>query len=452
MSDIEQAYTAIINKRPALDLLSSYVEGPQPLKYSTERLREAFSTISVHFEINWCSVVVDATLDRIGLNGFDTQDNAANARLDELFDEIHLDIEAMDAHRAALGMTCGYLILWKKDGAIEAYYNDPRTCHVFYDSTSPKVKTYAAKWFVLEDKRQEMTLYYPDRIEHWQSSGAVKDGSVSKSFGMVASEPNPYNTIPVFELKTSGEITKVTSLQDAINKTFADMMVSAEFGAFAQRWAISQADPGDLQNGPNIWNWLPAGDGQGQSTQVGQFTPTPLAPYLASMDNMANAIAVITRTPKHYFMSTGSNVSGEALLAMEAPLVKKVKTYQKIFSAVWQEIAAFMLLLDNGTILAPNEIRVIWERAESIQPLTEAQALQVMVNTGVPLITQLRRNGWTEAEIKALQDDKKDEQKSTRALGQQVLSELRTAQDQSNVVPQAQPETPPTPAMAESQV
>jgi hypothetical protein len=62
MSDIEQAYTAIINKRPALDLLYSYVEGPQPLKYSTERLREAFDNITTHFECNWLSVVVDATV------------------------------------------------------------------------------------------------------------------------------------------------------------------------------------------------------------------------------------------------------------------------------------------------------------------------------------------------------------------------------------------------------
>lgn len=434
MEDIQKAFMTIDAKRSALDDLFSYVNGPQPLKYSTERLRDAFDNITAHFEINWCTVVVDAVLDRIELNGFDTLDQNLNDRLDELFDTLHLDIEAINAHKAALSTSSAYVILWKNGEDIDFYYNDPRLVHVFYDPARPKIKKFAAKWFVLDDGRNEITLYYPNKIEHWQTLNKKNNVTNFKAFVLGEIDQNPYGMIPVFEFKAESEIVKITSLQDAVNKIFADMMVAAEFGAFIQRWVISQADPGDLQNGPNkIW-WIPSGDTEGQGSSVGQFSPTQLNQYLDSMDKLANAIAIITRTPKHYFMNTGANISGEALLAMESPLVKKVETKQTIFSSTWQDIASFLLLIDGGIKIEPNEISVTWERPESIQPLTEAQTLQTYINAGIPLTTQLKRDGWTEQEIESLLKDKKEEQKASRALGQQVLDSLRTEQDQSNEV------------------
>jgi adenylate cyclase len=47
---------------------------------------------------------------------------------------------------------------------------------------------------------------------------------------------------------------------------------------------------------------------------------TTLANALTAIDKMASTIAIITRTPKHYFYSQGGDPSSEALIAMEAPL------------------------------------------------------------------------------------------------------------------------------------
>ena len=113
MNDLEMAFDIIIGKRSELDTLWSYADGPQPLKYSTERLKEAFDSINAHFELNWCSVIVDATLDRINLTGFDTRKASVDARLKELFANLHIEIEAYKAHNAALATTEAYLIVWK---------------------------------------------------------------------------------------------------------------------------------------------------------------------------------------------------------------------------------------------------------------------------------------------------------------------------------------------------
>lgn len=435
MSDIELAFDTIKNKRSELDTLWSYANGGQPLKYSTERLAEAFGDIKTHFELNWCSVIVDATLDRINLTGFDTRKAEVDKRLKELFANLHMEIESYKAHNAALVTTEAYVIAWKDGEETELYYNDPRLCAVFYESAHPKRKRFAAKWFVNDDELNEMTLYYTDRIEHWNSS--KKEVQSAKDFSLSSNEPNPYGVIPVFELSSPGEFVKVVTMQDAVNKLFADMMVAAEFGAFVQRWVIAQSDPGQLKNGPNMIWWIPSGDGQGQSASVGQFDPTNLEVYLKAMDQIANSMAIITRTPKHYFLSLGSNISGEALMTMESPLTKKVERRQKNFNAEWQEVASFLLKMD-GLEVRPVDITVLWQRPETVQVYTEAQARQLAVNTGIPLITVLRREGWTDVEIEKMQQDQELQDKAKRTVSQAVLRDLKLRQEQNNFNQQEQ--------------
>lgn len=428
-TDLEKAFTAISGKRSILSSYMAYVNGPQPLRYSTDRLKDAFENIKTHFEINWCSVVVDATNDRLGLSGFDVQDTKAQTWVSEQFERLQIHLESQQVHKAALGYTQGYLIVWPDaNDKIEIYYNDPRLCEVFYDPVSPKKKQFAAKWYVVDSDTQEIILYYPDRLEHYIAIG--KDTPSASRFKQTIVEPNPYGVIPVFEFHTDGEITRIVTLQDAINKMFSDMMVAGEFGAFVQRWVVSQADPSDLKNAPNeIW-WIPAADAGGQASSVGQFTPTALTGYLDAMDRLANAIFIITRTPKHYIMSAGASISGEALLAMEAPFIKKVEWHKKRFDAYWKEVAQFILQL-GGFALDVSDILITWTKSESTQPLAEAQTNQVLINTGIPLITVLRRTGWSESEIDALEDDIKKEKAARSSVAQSVLDSLRdqTAQD-----------------------
>ena len=437
-NDMEAAFNAIRAKRPSLDLLMSYYFGPQPLKYSTMQLAELFHNITAHFEINWCSLVIDAALDRIQLTGFDTDDKTVNAKLDKLFDRIHLDIQADKAHQNALITSQAYIIAWKdEDGVIECYANDPRLCAVFYDPEHPNKKTYAAKWFNRGDSSQEITLYYPDRIEHWGSPKTTSSIDKASAFTFESVEANTYGVIPVFELKSPGEIFKVLSLQDAVNKLFSDLMVTSDAASIPQKFVISNADPGALKNGKNIIWWLPAGDNQGQNTSAGQFEAAPLQNFWDAIDPITNAIAIITRTPKHYFVSAGSNVSGEALLAMEAPLVAKCSKRQREFSAQWQDIAAFLAQLDGVTVV-PSDVNVLWERVESLQPKTEAETNQILVNTGIPLITVLKDAGWSEEDILSMQEDQELQDKAKQTVAQSVLNALRIKQQQTNVTDPAQ--------------
>lgn len=439
-TDLERAFDALNGKLTEYNTLFSYAEGDQPLVYSTARLQEAFNDINCRFQQNWCAVVIDSALDRIELKGFDVQNVGQSKALEEIWNDEQIQLEAHDAHYAALVTHEAFVIVWKdEEGDLEVYYNDPRLCHMFYKADNPKVKEFACKWW--HDETQEsyfLTLYYPDRLEYYVAQ-AKNTPSSAKAFkpAKTPSASNPYDVIPVFHLQInrrskSGELANILTLQDAVNKLLADMMVAAEFGAFAQRWVISNNDTKSLKNAPNeIWN-IPAGDGQGQQSSVGQFQPTDLDNYLSAIDKLANSVAIISRTPKHYFYSAGTGISGEALLAMEAPLTKKVQQREGNFGVTWSEIAAFLLKLNGNGDIPPSQIKPIWEPAQSIQPFTEAQTLLTNINAGVPLVTQLKRQGWTEKDIESMQKDEEDAKSKTTSMASALLEQARIRQEQGN--------------------
>ncbi len=409
--NLKEAYEALSAKGSIYNTLFAYYEGNQPLTYmNSSRMQKIFEGLDGYFAQNWCSVVIDALRDRINLRGIEVKGKHA-ATWQELWSESQLALESDDVHEAELIVGEAFIICWKNaDGKMEAYYNDPRMCHVFYDPQYPRKKSFAAKWFVNNEGRKQITLYYEDRLEYYISKGLAKSVSSHNAFvpmlqsdGGVHTAENPLKEIPVFHFRKSKQIRSdlknVIPIQNATNKLVTDMMVAAEFGAFKQRFVISNAETqGKLKNSPDeIWD-IPGGDGIGQQTQVGQFDETPLHNYLEGIEKQVVAISSITRTPKHYFFQIGSNISGEALIAMEAPLNKKAQDRIDRYWAEWQNVAFFMLK-HSGLDVKREDVTPQFDRPETIQPFTQAQTRQTNTNAGIALETILREEGKSKNEI-----------------------------------------------------
>lgn len=439
MTDLKQAYEALQAKTANYDKLFRYYDGNQPLMYTAKRLEEVFRGLDSYMVENWCAVVVDAAKERINLTGA-TVPAAQQTAVDDLLKENQLLLEADDVHLAALVAGEAFYIAWPDDsGRGQGYYNDPRLCHVFYDPENPRRKQFAAKWWTGADEKGHITLYYPDRLEYYISRGKASAVSSVSAFqpdegkapGGVAE--NTYGVVPVWHFrlthrKVKSEIDNVIAPQNGINKLLTDMLVAAEYGAFRQRWIISNSDTDKLKNAPNeIWN-LPAGDGVGQQTSVGEFSATELANYFHAVDNLAGALSSITRTPRHYFFSTGGDPSGEALIAMEAPLTKKVQDYIDRFTPVWQEVISFLMQI-NGVTLPPKDIVLKWSDPETVQPRTQAEIQQMRVGSGEPLVTVKRDMGASEAELAQLETDLKAQRAAQTASLAQALVDNQRAFD-----------------------
>jgi hypothetical protein len=431
-NDLKRAYEAITRKNAAYRRLFQYYDGDQPLVFASERLREIFSGVDVRFTENWCAVVIDSVKDRMELSGLNVPDEYQK-QMDTIWQANELDLEADAVHEAALTTGEAFVIAWPDEETEEpcAYYNDPRLCHVFYGNDNPRQARYAAKLWGDNDGYARLTLYYPDRLEYYRSSQKAENMSSAAAFQPMdlPSAPNPYSEIPVFHFRlfrrgSKSDLTNIVPLQNGINKLMSDMMVAAEYGAFKQRYIISNVDVSMLRNAPNeIWS-IPAGDGVGQAASAGQFDATDLKNYLEACAQLAGDIGRISRTPKHYFYSQGGDPSGEALLTMEAPLIKKVNDRIKLFTPVWQRLGAFLLRL-GGVEINPVDVRPQWLPVETVQPYTEAQIRLLDVQAGMPLITSLRRSGWSDAEIEQMEAERET---SGAQIGDQILSNFEKGQ------------------------
>ena len=442
MSDVKRAFEHFKDVYLKYCAYYDYFDGNQPLRYSTERLKLAFEQIRPKFRQNWCSVVINAVLDRMELFGWSVADEQMNAVLADVWAEAGLSLESAEVHESALVCGESFLIGWKDEGQpIEFYFNDPRRAACFYDSDRPKVKTYAAKWWDSDDGCH-LLLYYPDRLERYLAAGKTmselreQDGANAFRLEPDGISANPFEVIPVFHFRNSlraheSDLKNVTEIQDAINKLFCDMMVTAEFSAFPARYVISSAEIDTLQNAPNmIWD-LPAGlEGQ-QNTQVGTLEAANLNNYSGQIEALAQSISSITRTPRHYFEHTSTQISGEALITMEAPLVKKVGQKRELYGDVWQEVGQFALLV-NGYTIRKNDVQPQWGQAEADQPLTEAQILTNYRSAGLPLRSALRICGYTDAEIQLVEEEAAAEKQAQADLAALYLETARNESAQEN--------------------
>jgi len=419
MSDLTKAVTALRVKARENEKYWRYFHGDHPMLYTYERLAQVFGPTATRFVQNWCGVAIHATLERVVLERFVVDGNPdLTAKVNELWKLTEMDVDVEDVHQSFLVTSEAFVFVWKdQDGHVTAFENDADLCEMFYEKTNPRKKKFAAKWWFDDDlKGWRLNLYYADRIEYYFQAGeSVETGAKFVPYavdGDVSAE-NPFGEIPIFHFrkdrrKRQSDLQELIPIQDGVNKLFSDMMVAAEFGAFPQRWVISNADISKLKNSPNeIWD-LPGSDGEGQETSVGQLAATSLQNYWQTIEKLVEAAASVSRTPHYYFFKTGtSELGGEALIALESALVKKCKRYIRILQNEWQKMVEFMLRLSGENIPSVEKVRVIYGQPETMQPYTQAQVRQLNVSSGIPLLTQLRNDGWSQTQLNQLMEDVK---------------------------------------------
>ena len=411
--DVEKAYDAIAAKQPVQNSLFAYYDGKQPTIYAGKYISGLLEGKSKSFTQNWCAMVIDSELDKLNLRGFSAEKAATTKAMQAIWDTNEIDLESDSVHEAALITGESFAIVWADDGKnVEVYYNDPRMCHMQYNPEKPREKLWAAKRWVGIDGHMYITIYYPDRLEHWRSSKTADKETSGSSFDAIG-EPvkNPYGEVPVFHFRSrrrnaQSDLDNVTSLQDAVNVLLTDMMATAEYNAFPQRYIISSGDLDELKNAPaEVWDLAQGVGGEGE-TKVGQFAAANLNIYTDAIDKLASSIGVITRTPKHYFFGEGgSNLSGEALIAMEAPLNAKVTDRIDVLTPVWRKLMAFALTVGGAKKVDPLTIMPEFDEPATIQPRTAAEITAIRVTAGMPLTSALRLEGMDNAQIEQIDAD-----------------------------------------------
>ncbi len=408
VDDVNLAWAALNAKKSDYDENWNYYDGDHPIEFSSTRLNRIFEGINVRFHENWCVVVIDAVTDRLILKGAQVKGVRAQAKLEQLWAEKCMNIDADDIHEAALVSGEGCLLIWKEHGVVDIYNNDSRMVHVEYEKERPKKKRFAAKFWE-EEGIVYAVLYYKGELEYYKGTGEIKISWQEWK----STAKNLDGIIPVFQFRPEGRIiksdlTNAIPIQRSINKMVADLVVTSEFTAFPQRVVISGADLSALEVKPHeLWG-VPAATGEDEPTQFGSFPNADMDGFIKGLEHLIIALSAVTRTPSHHFFRAGSQVSGEAIELMEAPLVRKVEKRQDRFNSEWSQAFSYLLKL-HGFNVAPADITPIWGTAGSLPEKSKAEIRRVNKDAGIPIITQMRDEGKSSAYLEQVEEDIKSE-------------------------------------------
>lgn len=438
---VRRLHGLIQSRQTTIEMYDDYYAGRHPVPWLAPQAQTEFRRLLAMTRTNYMGLVVDATVERMEVQGFRLGDNPEPDReLWRIMQANDFDVEHTQCIRDAVKRGRSFLLVGPNPDDTSTPYlwvEDAREAAVEYVPGSNRRKRAAGLKLWVDDWTglTNATLYLPDGLYKFAAIGrADRPGSVAWRPREVAGEawpaPNPLGVVPLIEVPNIdrcgvSEIDDVISVQDRINKTIADRMMSQDFGAFPQKWATGYPDT-DAQGNANT----PIDVGRDRmvtsdvaETKFGQWDAAPLDPFSAAKSEDVNDIAARTRTPPQYLLGRMVNLPGAALDSAESGLVAKVRDRRKLPERAFEE-AAMLLRVAAGTADARDvEIETDWRDP---QFRTEAEAADAAVKkyaAGIVTLRQVREDlGYSPAQIKRMEEE--DRQAAADPTMDRLLSSL----------------------------
>jgi hypothetical protein len=408
---VRQLEIKLDKDQPTLRRLDNYYEGRHRLAFATAKFRDAFGELFSAFADNWCDLVVDAVEERLGVQGFRLDDTEGDSEAWRIWQANNLDAESQVAHTEALVHGRAYVSVWANDDDDATpliTIEHPSEVIVAVAAANRRIRLAALKRYVDDDGYKRASLYTPEFLWKFRSEQKTRDdgsGMAAKTKWVpleLADEvwplPNAMGVVPIVPLVNRrrllndgvSEIARVIPVQDAINKTVADMLVASEFGAAPQRYATGLSVPTNPVTGqalpdafPNLVSrlWTSAD----AKTNFGQFPQTDLSNFVNAIEMLVQHIASQTRTPPHYFYLSGQFPSGESIKSAETGLVAKVRRKQRHFGETWEEVIRLGLLATGDIARAGvAHTETLWADPESRSESEHVDAIVKQKAIGIP--------------------------------------------------------------------
>ena len=197
------------------------------------------------------------------------------------------------------------------------------------------------------DSRQRMNLYYPDRIERYETT--ARSGwtfwTPYSNPQAPAIMPWPLGVIPIVHIQNQdlrSEIWDAIPIQDAINKTLLDALAVADASGFPILTAIGFYPTSDgLEPAADGSNYLKISPGcwiatTNQDASIGSIPPSNLDVLLNLHDRLCMELARVTDTPLSRLQLTRQVIGAETIKASESSLNQKAIDRQDVFGDDWE--------------------------------------------------------------------------------------------------------------------
>jgi len=426
----DRALARLIASQDKYRLYRDYYGGDHRLAFATDKYRSTFGQLFAAFADNLCPAVVDAVADKLQVTDWGIQasegqsDDALDEQAEAVWARNRMDLRAGEVHQEALREGDAYVLVWQgADGKAALWPQRADQVMVEYDPEDPGKVALAVKVWRVDTKadgtggRYRVNVYTPQAVLKYVSrpnldtldlkSTSLQPYPVkgeawplAHNLERVPMVPFP-NNAAVGQYGTS-ELRDVVPLQDALNKSVADMMVAMEYVALPQRWATGIEVPLD-ENGEPTKDWKPdvsrLWSTPATDARFGEFGQADLSQFLRVQDGFRSEVARVSATPFHYLMlTTGDFPSGEAMKTAEQRFVSKVRDRMRAFGAAWSEVMALALSIEGTKALLQPD----WPDPAPKSEKDHLEGLKVKSDLGVPQEVLWSEMGYTQDEVEAM--------------------------------------------------
>ncbi|MFC1714855.1 phage portal protein [Candidatus Poribacteria bacterium] len=301
---------------------------------------------------NYCRVVVDTSVDYICggetgiqvISGVENQEKAskAEALLYDVYESNQLLYEEMLKTVTVMGKKGDvFLKLYIDNNQIKVRALRPDICFPRYKSDDYKEMLYCAiKWFDDEEaadnispsgwgtrRKWKAQVFRPDVVEYYEL-GETAETEYSQ-WELVDVQKNLLGFIPIIHIKNTvddlefgvSDLQVMTDLQDALNKTITDMLLTMDNQAFQRMFIFGGQTPKghEISMEPGMITEVPNENGTLEVVQAADITS-----FIQALREIVDQICTVTSTPRMAFSRSESGpVSGYALRLHYVPLERK---------------------------------------------------------------------------------------------------------------------------------
>ncbi|MFC4494075.1 phage portal protein [Streptomyces ovatisporus] len=426
----------LMNRRPDIDRNEAYYGGDQPLKYASDQFRKFHADRYKGFADNWVQIVSDSPVERLTANGIQP---AGADKADEeswrVWQANGLDADSQLGFLGAVNSGRSFVLVWGNpddEQTPEVTFEDASQCIVLYEPGSRRKRRAALKRWS-DGEVEYATLYLPDEMFKFEraplgtpdKSVAVREAEQASRWSLRTVEdawqPNPLGVVPMVELPNRprlthdpiSDVTGVIAMQDAVNLLWSQLFTATDIAAFPARIILGGERPMIplLNEAGEVVGERPVDMDRfaidrvmhltGENVSIDEWTATNLNAYTDIIEVAVGHIAAQTRTPQHYLIGKMANLSGDALIAAETGLVKRVQEKQVWFGQALREMYRLIALAQGNEAKAKaiSGGTVLWADAASRSQAQTADAILKLRQIGFPFEYLALTYGLSPAEL-----------------------------------------------------
>ncbi|WP_347042030.1 phage portal protein [Brachybacterium nesterenkovii] len=424
--DVLAAVEDLQSRAARYDEARDYEAGRHQYPYATPGFRAKFAWILKAARANLCPAVVSAFTDRVELEGWDgtgaaaAQELTANGRLRRVLNL---------AVREAWTVGDAYVLVWPNArGDMVPRFHRADQVTFAPDPEDPGAFAWVTKLWVDADHVGHASVYYPDRLERWETVAGVRtskadvvtwpaqenawrpatdDDGPEVAYASVGVDGIPWAHLAYDPNDDGGHghsvLRDVIPLQDGLNHALHSVLVNVEDYAEPLRALLGftpskELDPTTgrqkdvpIQIDPTTKKMYAV---TGEGSRLVQLEPPDSQNILAVMESFGSWIARIVGIPASDVVPDLGNVpSGTALRVLSARRTAAVRDFT---TDITPDLAHLMHLLG---------VQDATPRWVDPAPTDETERWDVAVKRdgiGFPLVENLKAMGWTEEDAEAV--------------------------------------------------